>query len=324
MNFMNRWFYLDAASEGEGSGDTTTTDNATDTSTVDTTQDTTTDTTDAKPDTNAIWPDDWRQKVAGDDAKELKRLERMSSPADVYKAYRALEARLSSGELKTALTKDARPEDVAKYRKENGIPETADKYDLKFSNNLVIGEEDKPIIDEFLKTAHSVNMTPQQASKAVEAYFEIQARNQERLAEKDQKDLLNAQDALNAEFGKEFRQNLNLVGSLLERFPKDVQEQLKSARLPDGTALFNNPDVVRGFVSMGLEINPTRTIVPAGESVNKGVIEEYQDLQKFMRTNRSEYNKDAGKQSRMNELIGWLAKNELIDSKGDVIVRKAA
>ena len=76
--------------------------------------------------------DDWRTRLAGGDEKELKRLSRFASEADVYKAYRELEKKKSSGELKQALSKDATPEQIAEWRKENGIPETPDKYDLTF------------------------------------------------------------------------------------------------------------------------------------------------------------------------------------------------
>mgnify|MGYP000100175251 CR=1 FL=1 len=45
-------------------------------------------------------------------------------------------------------------EELAEYRKANNIPEAPDKYDLTFDSGLVIGKEDKPIVDSFLKYAH--------------------------------------------------------------------------------------------------------------------------------------------------------------------------
>ena len=69
------------------------------------------------------WSDDWRSKMAGGDAKEAKRLERFASPKEVFKSYRAFETRLSSGELKSAMPKDAKPENLTAWRAENGIPE---------------------------------------------------------------------------------------------------------------------------------------------------------------------------------------------------------
>ena len=251
-----------------------------------------------------LWPDDWRKNIAGDDEKELKQLNRYASPADLWKKARSLEARLSSGELKPTLPKDAKPEEITQWRKDNGIPESADKYELKLENNLVIGDKDKPFVDEFMKTAHELNMTPAQVNKVVQWNFENQARQAEVRSAQDETDRQAALDTLNKEWGGNFRQNLNMVGSLLTHFPASVQETIKSARLPDGTALFNNPDIVRGFTAMALEINPAGTIVPAGGGdVAKSVDDEISSIEKTMRENRKEYTKNEPMQARYRELI---------------------
>jgi len=62
----------------------------------------------------ADWPADWRQKLAGEDKKTLERLGRMASPADLFKSYRALEQKVSAGELKKGLPENATPEQVAR------------------------------------------------------------------------------------------------------------------------------------------------------------------------------------------------------------------
>src|SRR5580765_7475618 len=80
--------------------------------------------------TKGYWPADWRKNIAGDDEKELAQASRYASPADIWKKARALEQRLSSGELRPVLTKDAKPEEITAYRKAHGIPEAPDKYDL--------------------------------------------------------------------------------------------------------------------------------------------------------------------------------------------------
>lgn len=252
----------------------------------------------------SIWPDDWRKNIAGTDEKELKRLGRFATPADLHKAYRSLETKLSSGELKPTLPKDAKPEELAQWRKDNGIPETSDKYDFKLDNNLVVGETDKPIVDGILEAAHAANFTPDQAKAAVQFYFKNRVMVAEQRAEKDETDRQSALDNLNKEWGGNFRQNLNMVGSLLTHFPASVQDAIKSARLPDGTALFNNPDVVRGFTAMALEINPAGTIVPAGGGdVAKSVDDEIATIEKTMRENRKEYTKNESLQARYRELL---------------------
>jgi len=309
---VNNWYLQaeegDAGASSGGSvaaaADTSTTDTASiDTKAASTTTDVKqTETKTAE--TKQIWPDDWRKQIAGEDEKELKLIGRYATPADVWKKARALEQRMSSGELKTSLPKDAKPEEIAQWRKDNGIPETPDKYDLKLDNNIVIGEEDKPFVDEFLKNAHNSNMTPSQAKAAVQSYYEVQAKQAEARAAKDETDRVDTLDKLNAEWGNSFRPNINMVGGILSRFPADVQEAIKSARLPDGTALFNNPDVLRGFVAMALEINPAGTLVPSGTGdVAKGIEEQIKAIETTMKNNRSAYNKDEKMQANYRELI---------------------
>src|SRR3546814_16344446 len=61
----------------------------------------------------AIWPDDWREQMAAGDEKELKRLQRFTSPLTMRKSQHALEQQLSSGEFKTAVGPDAPPDQNA-------------------------------------------------------------------------------------------------------------------------------------------------------------------------------------------------------------------
>src|SRR3546814_8159770 len=84
------------------------------------------------------------------------------------KSQRALEQKLSSGEFKKAIGPDATPEQIAEWRKEQGIPEKPEDYDLKFDNGLVIGEADKPLVAEFLKASHATNVTPAQAKAQID------------------------------------------------------------------------------------------------------------------------------------------------------------
>lgn len=268
----------------------------------------------------AYWPSDWQSKLAGEDAAELKQIGRYASPEDIWKKARSLEKRMSSGEFKTVLPKDAKPEEITAWRKDNGLPETPDKYDL---NGLKIDKDQKPVVDAFLKVAHGANMSPDQVRAAVEwRNGEIERVQQERTA-KDEEQRVSTLDTLNQEWGGTFRRNVNLVNGVLDRFPADVKEALKSARLPDGTAIFNDPNVLRGFVAMALESNPAGVIVPAGGGDPvKGALAEYQEIQKFMGEHRKDYDKDNAKQARMRELIDYLTKNGSIDKNGDV--KKAA
>jgi hypothetical protein len=70
------------------------------------------------------WGDGWREHLAAGDDKARARLERFQTPTDIFKSYRALEQRVSSGELKANLPfpDKGTDEEKAAWRKDAGIP----------------------------------------------------------------------------------------------------------------------------------------------------------------------------------------------------------
>lgn len=271
------------------------------------------------------WPDNWQTLIAGDDKDELKQIGRYASPKAVWEKARALERRLSSGELKAVLPKDAKPDEINAWRKDNGIPLKVEDYKLDLSVVKEIPKESKPVIDAFLKSAHATNLTNEQASAAVDSYFAIQQQQAQVRAEQDETARVTALDALNKEFGGAFRRNINMVDGLLQKLPESVRENVKGARMPDGSLLFNNVDAVRGFLAIALENNPAGVLVPAGGGdIGKTALEEYAVIQKTMREQPDAYKKNAGMQERTRELIDYLSKQGLIDNNGNVIQQKKA
>lgn len=270
--------------------------------------------------TKGYWPEDWQKHIAGEDEKELKQLARYQSPADVWKKARSLEQRLSSGELKPVLPQNPKAEELAAWRKDNGIPDKPEAYDIK---GIEIPKEDKDIVSGFLKAAHESNMTQDQARASIQSYYVEQSRQSEARRAADEEQRVAALDTLNQEWGSTFRNNIKQVEWLISKFPESVRDAMKSVRLPDGTAAFNHPDILRGFAAIALELNPTGVIVPAsGGDLGKSALDEYKDIQKLMRENRRAYDRDAGKQARFTALIDFLTKNDLIDSQGNEIVQK--
>lgn len=277
----------------------------------------------AGTETKGFWPEGWQARIAGEDKDELKQLARYASPEDVWKKARSLERRLSSGEFRTALPKNPKPEELAAWRKDNGIPEAPEKYDL---TGLTIPEEDREIVGGFLQRAHEHNMSPAQARASLESYYSIQAKQLEERAARDEEQKAAALDTLNAEWGQSFRRNVNIIeGTVLSKFPENVRQLLKSARLPDGTALFNNVDALKGFAALALELNPAGVVTPAsGGDIGKGMIDEYNDIQKMRREDRASYVKNEGVQQRERELIDAMIKNGIMDANGNMVGRKAA
>lgn len=250
----------------------------------------------------ADWPKDWREKLADGDEKLGKQLSRMSSPQDLLKSYKALESKLSSGEYKKVSQLPDKPteEELAAYRKENGIPDTWEGYDIKLEDGLVIGDDDKPIVDAFLQAMHEKNAPSGTINAALNAYYQLAEEEKQLRAEADLDALKDMEDELRAEYGAEYRKNQNILANYVDTLPEELGKNLVGARLANGKKLLSDPDAVRYFVNLAKEANPTITNFngDTGEAL-KSIQEEIDGL----KVGSPEYWKDQTKQDRYRELI---------------------
>ena len=268
----------------------------------------------ADPAPEGDWPEDWRQKYSAGDEKIIKRLERYGSPKAAIDALFAAQAKISSGELKTALKPDATPEELTAWRADNGVPEKPEDYELGLPNGLVIGDADKPIVDDFLKAAHEANLHPSQVNQALGWYFDKQEQAFAEQAARDEEARIHAEDELRQEFGPEYRRNLEIARNFLKGAPESVREKLETGRAADGTPLGNDPDIIRWMVGLSREMNPLATVVPgSGTNAAQAVESELSNLRSLMGDHKSAYWKgpEAQKmQARYRELVGALDKTK--------------
>ncbi len=257
----------------------------------------------------ADWPEDWRARAARGDEKLVKQLERYKSPVDVANALFAAQQKIRTGELKTSLPEDASEEDIAAWRKDNGIPEKPDGYLDMMSSGVVIGEDDKPLVESFLKSAHAKNASPDVVASAVEWYYEQQEETAAARAEADTLAAQTAVDALRAEWGNEYRQNINAVKSFLgqagtTKSGDDVGDMLMGARLPDGTPLASHPDVLRWLANTASTVNPGGFLAPGDTQTQlQAMGERKAEIEKLMRTNRKEYNRNEAIQAEYRKIL---------------------
>lgn len=232
---------------------------------------------------DGYWPADWRTNVAGQDEKLTARLSRYSSPKDVVSALVTLQNKIGAGELRSTLPKNATDDQVKLWREENGIPDSPDKYDLKLAGGLVVGAEDKPLIDNLLKTLHEVNANGAVASQVVNFYYQAKEAEEAQRHEKDKAAATSASDALHAEWGVEFRPNMNMIDGLLDTAPAGVKDLLKFGRLADGTPIMGHPDTIRWLNNMAREINPVTTLMPnSGANVSGAIDDEIKKIEANM------------------------------------------
>lgn len=258
-------------------------------------------------------PKDWatrRTEYAKGDEKLLKRLARYSSEESVVDALIAAQNKIAEGGAKSALPKDATPEQIKEWRTDNGIPETPEGYDVStLPDGLIVGEAEKGIVDGYLKTAHDRNLSPDVVKDTV-AYF-MKAKEDAATArhQADEEARINGTIELKQEMGSEFETNKNLINNMLKAAPEGVLDTIHQSRGPDGTPIMSSPKVLRWLANVARELNPVATVVPgSGSNANATVESELSSITKLMADSKSEYWKGPNAQkmqARYRELVDF-------------------
>lgn len=241
------------------------------------------------PDDKAgIWPTAWRETYSKEDAKKLEKLQRYASPEAAFDALFAAQQKISSGELKPVLRKDATPEQLADWRKAHGVPETPGKYELK---GIAIDEAEKPMFEAIFKAAHETNQNHDQVTAIAKTWGEVKRQAFEAQAVSDQAVAKTSEDALRAEWGPEYRRNVNLINGLLDGTGSAaMKEKLLTGRLADGTPIGSSPEALKMLLGLALKDNPTGVVVPGGHAnVGQAVEDEIASIEKLMRTDKKAY-----------------------------------
>jgi len=201
----------------------------------------------------ADFPDDWRAKMAGDDKDTLKKLERYKAPADVAKALREAEKKLTSGKVGTADpapdgTKD--PDALKVWREANGIPADPTGYELPKTVQERLTDADKPVLSSFTEFAHKANLPPNAVQVAASWYVEQQEQAFAAQVEADKKASEEVQDELRKDYGQEFRANTTMAKRFME---ESGAVDLLEARLPDGRKVGNVTSLVKSLVDIAAQ-----------------------------------------------------------------------
>lgn len=246
---------------------------------------------------------DWRAEVAGDDEKFRSTLDRFESPAAFGNSFREAQQKIRSGQLKADLPEDATEDQIKEYRRANNIPLEADGYLKDLPEGLVIGEEDKEIVQGFVEQLHGVNASPDIVHKALEWYNGFAEQTQSEMAEIDTQQKGEAIASLQEAWGSDYTTNMNLINGMLSAvFGKEAAENLIGGRYGDGKMFFNDPAVVQGMAQLARLHNPHGKVLPNDVTAQQATEDEIAEIEKFMRTNRAEYNADTKMQNRLLEL----------------------
>lgn len=258
----------------------------------------------------ADFPADWREKMAGSDAKALAKMQRYATPAAYAKANIELEREFSKRPVPVTHPGDkATPEQIAEYRKAAGLPVEADDYlkNIKIADGRTLGDADKAIAAQFAKDVgmSGAPLTQAQFDAAVSWQLRQQEIASDDLAKADASRWAANQETLRQEMGADYAPNMNLVKSMLSGVSEDFQLKLLTARLPDGTKLGGDVETLKWLAGMAREATPLATIVPAsGQTALQTVDARISTIEKAMQVDGGrEYWKSATMQSEYRDLL---------------------
>jgi hypothetical protein len=217
-------------------------------------------------DASPKWPDNWQAMLAGDDKKKLAQLGRYATPDNLFDSWLSQSKKISSGEL--VGNKPDGDDEVAMnaWKVSMGIPNNPEGYYDNIPDGLVIGDDDKPIVDAFFKDAHAANQTPESVHMAVSWFKQHEQQVIEERSNADEDAVVKCQDEMIEEYGGNWSRYRNAVKGDLAMFGgEDFENFIMSARLSDGTPLGSNTEVMKYLVNAALARNPmaTATISPA-------------------------------------------------------------
>jgi len=280
------------------------------------------DTTETKEEpAKSVWPEDWRERLAehrsaGDEAqykKELRRLEKVNDPSQIYTSYREMENTWASRGLVKVPSKDSTPEEIAEFRKQLGVPDKPEAYfdNTKIADGFVLGDEDRAELNPFVEEMHKAGASQGVVDVAINKYLEVKENQEAMQEEADFEFRSEAQKMLKEEFGPGYKRMTQNVATLFSSAPGGADAnndealfaRMLGGRMADGTMIGNDPDFIRWASTLAHEINPIMSVVEDADGGGRSAEQELKEISQFRRKNRAEYNRDEKMQARERELI---------------------
>lgn len=253
-------------------------------------------------------PDDWRVQALnsmglteGDEFDKRKgQMERHTDFASFAKSGFDAQDRIRKGEISNGLPENATDEQMAEWREANGVPAEAGGYELSLDEGLVLGEADERIISGVYDVAHAGNVPAETMSALTNAMLKGRQAEAEAMVAQDGVDKQTTDRQLKEAWSGDFETNVNMVKGLINQLPETVRDAFGSARMPDGKAVFNSPEIMVAMADWSRKLNPAATVVPNSSNPVASINDEIKSLEDRM--GEPGWHKDTGAQERLLKL----------------------
>jgi hypothetical protein len=244
------------------------------------------------------WPSTWREDMVKgiENPKAADALKRYQSPTDLAKALLSAQEKIRSGEYKRVAMPDANDAEAMKaWRSEMGVPEAPDDYDLGTLPGVdmsKLSDADKENLAAVKSTFHGANLTKEQAATVSKTMVELSEKVAAAEAANDAKAVMATEDTLRAEWGSEYRNNLQMnIGFLEQNFGSEMTDAILAARAPDGRKLGAIPEVSKAINALA-RMTGSDVMFDSDTGGGKSIEARRTEIEKIMQTDMSRYRRE--------------------------------
>lgn len=211
----------------------------------------------AKAETTA-WPEDWRDKLANGDEKLKNLLSRYTAPDAFAKAFKELRAahdsRKPAKEDPGELPENATPEQLAAWRKAKGVPEKPEDYEFEVPEGKELADSEYEILMDFAKSMHEKNIPAPVVKEISNWFLQYEETIAQKNADNAYKARLDTEEKLRAEWGPDYRANVNLMSNVLQEHLGSNASTFLQTQLMDGTRIGDNEVFVRLMADLARKV----------------------------------------------------------------------
>lgn len=246
------------------------------------------------------WPEDWRKQFGGDDEKAVKFFDRFESPIAAAKGILAFQQRLREGEYTRAAPKSDKPEDIKAWREEVGLP--TDQKGYEFEGYDKMPDSDKAIVDNFREGFFKGNVPPAVAKDIMQRANALALKAKEDEAAKDAVNQEAVEDSMRAEWGPEYRPNLQANVQFIDtHLGEELSDLFLTARMSDGRRVSDVPEINK-MLNAAARASGADIIVD-GAGGGSSVESQIAEIEKVMTTNIRAYEADNAMQDKYGKLL---------------------
>ena len=196
----------------------------------------------------------WRSTIT--DPALAEHAKRFNSPADAIKSHYELRQKLSSAIVRPG--KDAKPEEVAAYRKAMDIPDDPKGYEFSrpehIDEDMFKSEGMQATLGQFAAAQHAVGASKAVVKAALDTYWKIEAAARKAEVEADAKYAESSMAALTKEWGPDTETNREFARRAAEQVFGDAINEARQLTDKSGRFVLDNPLMLRALAKIGREM----------------------------------------------------------------------